>query len=239
MLDLYKSFNIPNEKIKKLAILVPVSSYIEPPCDYALKQLENDGVKVYRKHGFSAIDQGRCVMAQIAIDEGYEHLFWIDSDISFYYKDVYKILNYNLPFVSAAYSIKGWPRLTTKFSENVKQVKFGKNGGLYPVDYTATGFMYTNINVYQRIVDVYNMRPVNIWGGQYKVHPWFLPMIIGDDYVGEDFSFCHRAKCSNTKIYCDTSIRLSHIGKYEYSFDFLSKEVQPEPEEIVLDLTKL
>ena len=77
----------------KTIILVPVGSNIEPACDYALRELEKDGVKVYRKYGFSAIDQGRCVMAQQAINDGYEHLFWIDSDISFHIGDVYKIIN--------------------------------------------------------------------------------------------------------------------------------------------------
>ena len=55
----------------KTIILVPVGSHIEPACDDALRQLEKDGVKVYIKYGFSAIDQGRCVMAQQAINDGY------------------------------------------------------------------------------------------------------------------------------------------------------------------------
>ena len=41
----------------KTIILVPVGSHIEPACDEALRQLEKDGIKVYRKYGFSAIDQ--------------------------------------------------------------------------------------------------------------------------------------------------------------------------------------
>lgn len=217
------------EQLSKLIVLVPVASHIEPACDESLRQLENSGVKVYRKYGFSAIDQGRCVMAQQAIDNGYEHILWIDSDISFYVPDVYKILNYNLPFVTAAYSVKGWPVLTTKFSDHFDEVIFGENGGLYQAEYAATGFMYTHVSVYEKIAKNFNLKPVNIWGGQYKVHPWFLPMIIGDNYVGEDFSFCKRATDSGIDIYCDTTIRLSHIGKYEYSFDFLNKDIKSEP----------
>jgi hypothetical protein len=232
-LELPKSFDISTEIKSKIAILVPVGSHIEPACDESLRQLEQDGVKVFRKYGFSAIDQGRCVMAQVAIDNGYEHLFWIDSDISFYYRDIYKIINYNLPFVSGVYSIKGWPALTTKFPDEFKEIDFGSTGKLYPVEYTATGFMYTHISVYQKIADKYDMNPVKIWGGQYIVHPWFLPMIIEDSYVGEDFSFCYRARQSGINIYADTTIRLSHIGKYEYSFKFINKEVESEPESII------
>lgn len=224
-----QNFSISKEQLSKLIILVPVASHIEPACDDALRRLEKDGVTVYRKYGFSAIDQGRCVMAQQAIDNGFEHLFWIDSDMSFYAPDVYKILNYNLPFVTGAYSVKGWPALTTKFDESFDEVIFGENGSLYQALYAATGFMYTHISVYEKIANNFNLKPVSIWGGQYKVHPWFLPMIVDDQYVGEDFAFCKRARDSGIDIYCDTTIRLAHIGRYEYSFDFLSKQVNPEP----------
>lgn len=231
-----------NSEIKdKIAILVPVSSHIEPACDDALRKLEKDGINVYRKYGFSAIDQGRCVMAQIAISKGFEHLVWIDSDMAFYPNDVYKLINYNInkqfPFVTAAYSVKGWPALTTKFLSKFDSINFGKNGGLYEVEYAATGFMYTHFSVYDSIAKNYKMKPVNIWGGQYKVFPWFLPMIIEDDYVGEDFSFCYRARQSGINIYCDTTIRLAHIGKYSYSFDFLNKGVSQEPDEIIFKPT--
>jgi hypothetical protein len=220
--------SISQEEKSKLAILVPVSSHIERECEESLRRLEDDGIKVYRKWGFSAIDQGRCVMAQCAIDDGYEHLVWIDSDISFYPWDVYKLMTHGLKFVTGAYTIKGWPRLTTKFHKSFKSIKFGEDGGLYKSIWTATGFMYTHISVYESIVKKYKMSPVKIWGGQYKVHPWFLPMIIKNEYVGEDFSFCERATNSGISIYCDTTIRLDHIGRYNYGFDFLNKTQEKE-----------
>lgn len=223
-----------NDIIRKTtAILVPVAMYIEPACENSLRQLESDGIKVYRQYGFSAIDQGRCVMAQNAINDGYENLFWIDSDISFYYKDIYKVINYNndnkFPFISGAYSVKGWPVLTCKFL-NMTSIPFGvKNGGLARVKWAGTGFMYTHRSVYEKIKLQYNLKKVKIWGGQYEVHPWFFPMILDDNYIGEDFSFCERAINSGVKIYCDTTIRLCHIGKYGYSYSFLTRDA-PEKE---------
>ena len=224
----YKT-DISDETKSKIAILVPISSHIEQACEESLRELEADGIKVYRKWGFSAIDQGRCVLAQLAIDDGYEHLIWIDSDIAFYPWDVYKLLTHNLTFVTATYTIKGWARLTTKFYPYFTEIKFGKDGGLYESIWSATGFMYAHKSVYESIVRKYKMNPVRIWGGQYMVYPWFLPMIIDNQYIGEDFSFCERARKSGHKIYCDTTIRLAHIGKYGYSFDFLNKEQDNNP----------
>lgn len=221
----------------KTIILVPVGSHIEPACDEVLRQLEKEGIKVYRKYGFSAIDQGRCVMAQQAINDGYEHLFWIDSDIAFHISDIYKVINTSIrekqPFITGTYCVKGWPALTTKFHKDFDEIVFGNHGGLYEVEYAATGFMYTHVSVYEKIKLKFDLKPVNIWGGQYKVHAWFLPMIIDDNYVGEDFSFCYRAKKSGITIFADTTIRLAHIGRYSYSFDFINRGVVDEPSTIV------
>ena len=224
----------PNsEIIQNTAILVPVASYIEPSCEYSLRQLEHDGVKVYRQYGFSAIDQGRCVMAQIAINDGYKHLFWIDSDISFYWRDVYKVINRNrnneYPFITGAYSVKGWPILTTKFFDEDEKIPFGEdNGGLQHVKWAATGFMYTHRTVYENIKLQYNLKKYKIWGGQYIVYPWFFPMLLDDQYVGEDFSFCERANHSGIKIFCDTTVELAHIGKYSYSYNYLLRKAPEE-----------
>ena len=77
---------------KSTVILVPVANHIEPTVDEALRELEKRGYTVWRKYGFSAIDQGRCVLAQEALDKGFEHLFWIDADVCFLQYDIDKVI---------------------------------------------------------------------------------------------------------------------------------------------------
>lgn len=217
---------------KSTVILVPVSSYIEPSVDEALRKLESLGYTVWRRYGWSAIDQGRCAMAQEALDKGFEHLFWIDADVSFWPYDVEKVINLGLPFVTSPYSVKGWPVLTTKFID--KEIKLGEGGGLYEVEFAATGFMYTHRSVYDKIIEHFNMKRVWIWGDKYHVHPFFYPLIINDEYVGEDFSFCFRARNSGCKIYSDTTVRLHHIGRYNYGLGFLQQNPPlKEPDSII------
>lgn len=98
----------------------------------------------------------------------------------------------------------------------------------------STGFMYTHRSVYQKIIDKFNMQRVKIWGGQYEVYPFFLPLLVDGYYLGEDFAFCHRLRDAGIKLYCDTRIQLSHIGKYSYSFAFLDNDGHPnEPTSVV------
>lgn len=241
LINLFKKFrkhkqkqieNMFSKKINynSVVILVPVSGFIEPAVDESLRKLESMGYTVWRRYGWSAIDQGRCALAQEALDAGFEHLFWIDADVAFWPYDVEKIINHKLQFVSAPYSVKGWPALTTQFTDT--KIQLGDRGGLYEVNYAATGFMYTHRSVYEKMANQLNMKKVKIWGGQYNVYPYFYPMIIDDEYLGEDFAFCHRLRQIGIKLYCDTTIRLSHIGKYSYSYSFLNKGVVEEPKNI-------
>ena len=98
--------------------------------------------------------------------------------------------------------------------------------------YAATGFMYTHRSVYEKIAEYFKMPLVKIWGGQYMVKPYFFPTIFNDEYLGEDFSFCHKAREAGIKIYSQTQIRLSHIGKYSYSFAFIEKGKAAEPQSV-------
>ena len=154
-----------------------------------------------------------------------KHLFWIDADVCFWQYDIDKVIQSGLPFVSAPYSVKGWPALTTEFVND--EIVLGTNGGIYEVTFAATGFMYTHRSVYQKIIDHYKMEKVKIWGGQYEVYPFFLPLLVDGHYLGEDFAFCHRLRNAGIKLYCDTRIQLSHVGKYSYSFAFINNDGHP------------
>ena len=226
-----KSLNQVTEINKdSVVILVPVSHHIEPNVDDALRKLETLGYTVWRRYGWSAIDQGRCVLAQEALDAGFEHLVWIDADVAFWPYDVEKLVKQNLPFVSAPYSVKGWPKLTTEFVD--KNIKLGDGGGLYEINYAATGFIYTHRSIYEKVAKEFKMEKVKIWGGQYNVYPFFYPILVNGEYLGEDFAFCYRLRQVGIKLYCDTRIRLAHIGKYSYSFDFIDRGPKEEPKTI-------
>lgn len=224
------SYSVFSKNRSKSVILVPVSNHIEPAVDESLRTLETMGFTVWRRYGWSAIDQGRCAIAQEALDAGFEYLFWIDADVAFFPYDVCKILSLNLPFVTAPYSVKGWPSLTTEFID--KDIILGEKGGLYPIKYGATGFMCTHRSVYEGIAEKLNLNKVKIWGGQHIAYPFFFPIIENGEYLGEDFAFCKRAKEAGFDLLCDTRIRLSHVGKYSYSFQFLQNGLKDEPSSI-------
>jgi hypothetical protein len=206
-----------------VVILVPVIHHIEPSTDESLRKLESLGYTVWRRYGFSSIEQCKCVMAQEALDAGFEHLFWINPDVNFSSADIEKLVNSEMLFVTVPYSTKGWPLLTTQFKD--KEVVLGSKGGVYEINYTSSGFIYTHKSLYEKIRDMLDIKKVKIVGEDYELYPYFYPLIINDQYLDGDLSFCYRVKQTGTKIYSDTTIKIEHIGKYSYSLDYQDDSV--------------
>ena len=53
--------------------------------------------------------------------------------------------------------------------------------------------------------------------------PYFQPLVVSDAggpwYLGEDYSFCERARRAGFRILADTGFRLRHVGPYGYSWE--------------------
>lgn len=195
---------------KDCLILVPVASAIEPDCDAALRSLEKLGYDVWRCYGFSAIDQGRNVMAQTALDKGYKELMWIDSDVVFQTSDVIKLRSLNLPISCGIYGLKDGSGRPAADLTGQKKLE----GSLCQIPAVGAGFLHTRREVYEGIVKHGNLQ--KCVGRYTSYYPFFLPQIRDNFYLGEDFAFCYRASDSGYPVVADTSIKLKHVGKTEY-----------------------
>ena len=204
------------------AILVPYLGYIHQDCDSALKELERRGYAVRRVGGFSAIDQGRNQMATDALADGFEETLWIDSDIAFHPNDVEKLRRHNLPITVAIYPQKGRQALASHVMPGTQQFTFGNRGGLTEMLYAGTGFMLIRRQTYLSIMEQLKLPLCNERFGKPTI-PFFQPLIRSTEegpwYLAEDYAFCHRARTCGFKIMADTTIRLGHIGTYQYSWE--------------------
>lgn len=211
----------------RCAILVPVSERIEPECERPLAELAKKGYVVRRMSGHSAIDVARSLMASAALEEGFEEIFWIDSDIAFSVESFERVRSHGVPIACGIYPKKGQRELACHLAPGTKELKLGRHGGLVPIRYAATGFLYTHRAVYETIRDRLALPLCNTRFGA-GFHPYFLPMILEEPdpvrgthswYLGEDFAFCERARQAGFEILADTTVRLTHIGRYGYSWE--------------------
>lgn len=217
---------------KKCVVLVPVGNHIEPQCDDGLRQLESRGYTVRRVRGYAAIDQGRNQMATDALADGFEELFWIDSDVAFNPDDVERLRSHRLPIVCGIYPKKGVRALSCHVMPGTNGIVFGEGGGLVEVLYAATGFLLVRREVLLDIQEQLSLPLCNEVFGR-PMLPFFLPLVnpepTGHWYLAEDYAFSKRARDCGYQIWADTTIRLRHIGTYGFSWEDAGLQLQRFP----------
>ena len=219
----------PSTDRSKCVILVPYGGQIIPGCEDSLKILEERGYPVRRVRGYSQIDVARNEIASKAILDGFQETIWIDSDIGFHPDAIERLRAYDLPMVCGVYAKKGKRELAISVLPGTEQMGFGKNGGLHEVQYAATGFLFVRRQVYLDIQFRLGLPICNEHFGA-DIIPYFMPLVRpqreGHWYLGEDYAFCERARQAGYKIMADTTIRLWHVGTYQYGWEDAGRDVE-------------
>jgi len=209
-------------------VLVPVVSAIEPACEDALCELERRGYPVWRVRGYAAIDAARNQMANDALAQGFDELMWIDSDIVFDPDDVDILRQHDYPLVCGLYPKKGVRQFACDFLPGTRQVLFGTRGDLLEVRYCGFGFVLTRRVLYETMQQKLGL-PVCNQQFQSPVVPYFTPLIAGEGEdawcLGEDYSFCERARRCGFRVMADTTLRLWHAGTYLYGWEDAGRDV--------------
>jgi hypothetical protein len=213
----------------KCVILVPYGGQIVPGCEDSLKILEERGYVVRRVRGYSQIDVARNEIGSRAILDGFEETIWVDADIGFHPDSIEKLRSHGLPIVCGVYAKKGKRELAISPLPGTKQITFGKQGGLHEIQYAATGFLLVRRQVY---LDIQFRLGLPLCNEHFGVNfvPYFMPMARphreGHWYLGEDYAFCERARQAGYNIMADTTIRLWHVGNYQYGWEDAGRGVE-------------
>jgi hypothetical protein len=208
----------------RCVVLVPHLNGIEWECEQALRQVEQGGIKVVRRGGSSAIDAARNVLISDALHDGYESMMFIDADVGFDPRDVFRLFARPEPVLCGVYAKKGERAFAIHFAEGVADVLFGPEApGLYPVQFAATGFLRIKADVLRAMIERLELPLCNTKWGR-GVWPFFLPTIIPHDgdklhYLGEDWAFSHRLGQIGVTPLADTTARLWHWGRRPFGWE--------------------
>jgi len=211
---------------RRPVVLCPFLTHIEPGCERGLRELEQAGYDVRRFPSSAAVDRARCDLATQTLLEDVDAILWIDSDIAFTADEVARLCAHDLPIVSGLYPKKGVQDFAVHLEPGTTELRVGDGGGLYDVRYVGAGFLYTQRLVYEDIRRTFGLPVCNTRFNMPCV-PYFLPMVAVDEagppgsywYLGEDYAFCERARQAGHKVVIDTTLRLGHIGKYNYGWE--------------------
>lgn len=169
------------------------------------------GIQIdYATSESSLVYDARNQLAKKAVEEGYDRIMWIDTDMTFE-PDILEKLSADMdegldyvaalfygrkrPFWPCIYSETGYRELEDKtFLPYATKIKDYPRDQLFEVEASGAGAFMVSVDLVKRISERFGLP--------------FSP-IIG---FGEDLSFCRRAKELGSKLYCDSRIKVGHIG---------------------------
>lgn len=196
-------------------IAIPCLDMVHTDFVRALLGMELGGEVQFTFAQSSLVYDGRNKLAGIALDGGFDAVLWLDSDMSFGGDLLKKMLLHfeagremvtGLYFTRKApitpviyrklYFTREDPRFPTPHAEPVEK---WPTDAVFPVYACGFGAVMTSTALIGRVRDRFGLpfSPQSGWG--------------------EDLSFCIRAHEVGATIYCDSSIRLGHVGQYVYT----------------------
>ena len=149
------------------------------------------------------VDMARNVLAQKAIEGGYDRILWIDSDMTFE-PDMMERLSDDLDagwdMVTGLYFKRTFP-LEPVIYERVEEAKADTyweypQDQLFPVAGCGFGGVLMKTDILRDLKD-----------------PPFLPFL----HLSEDLSFCVRMAAHDRRMACDSRVKLGHMGTIVFS----------------------
>jgi GT2 family glycosyltransferase len=162
----------------------------------------------------SLIYDTRNQIAQTAIREEIDRVLWLDSDMEFE-PDLMERLSARIDegreFVTGLYVSRKEPIRPTIFrSMEILDTEEGRKAiaptyedypesEVFEIDACGFGIVMTTVKLLKDVTEAYGLPFTPVFG------------------YGEDLSFCMRARELGYKIWCDSSIKLGHIGMKVYT----------------------
>jgi GT2 family glycosyltransferase len=162
------------------------------------------------------IHDARNIITANAIESNFDRVMWFDSDMVFEPDTLLKLSQdmdeNNLDFVTGLYFTRRPPNIRPvvfekmwfRYDEDGKYDTGAENyydypEGLFECDAAGFGCCLTSVDLLRRVGD--------------KFGAPFQPM----PTMGEDMTFCWRAKEIGAKLYCDSRVKCGHEGTFIYS----------------------
>ena len=195
----------------KTLIAIPCMDMVHTVFMKSLLGMKRVGASAYSLSASSLVYDARNGLAKQAVTEGYDRILWLDSDMDFD-PDLMERLSADLDdgkeFVSGLYFTRKAPLKPNIFescgyyhSEETDEVTpvavnywDHPKDQIFPIAACGFGGCMMTTDLIKKVADKFGLP--------------FSP-ILG---FGEDLSFCSRARQIGVEIFCDSRIKMGHVG---------------------------
>lgn len=153
----------------------------------------------------SLVYDSRDTIARYAVENDYDYVLYVDSDMVFDSKDLLRLLSHQVGICSGLYVTRQGERKNVAYSKVITRRRFPyrqpklitdiRTSGFGPVSACGFGFCLIKTSVLKCMLKYYKSL--------------FEPF----KGVGEDIAFCLRAKRVGFKTFIDRDVKLGHIGE--------------------------
>lgn len=226
--------------VERSSLLLCAYRALSIPTHHAVEELANRGWREMSKFGDALISRSRsAIVSQWYRETNDDAFLMIDDDITFAPDAAERMISRirsGVDVVCGAYPVRNGAHLALRPKPG-KHLQFADadtlaaNGFTELVEciYAATGFMAVSRRAIKALVD---SLPLVHGDQQWAFWPLFLPLVTEpnergvQEYLSEDYAFCHRLRALGFTIYLDQTIPLGHLGHVEISvrnMDAISK----------------
>ena len=156
----------------------------------------------------SLVYDARDTIAKYAVENDYDYVLYVDSDMVFNADDLMKLLSHQVGICSGLYVTRAGERKNVAYSKVITRRRFpyrepkliedDSSTGFAPVSACGFGFCLIKVSVLKCMLK------------------YFKSLFEPFKGVGEDISFCIRAKRLGYKTFIDRDVKLGHVGEKIY-----------------------
>ena len=175
-----------------------------------LRTAKKGAVEPFMVEG-SLVYDSRDAIAKFGLENGFDYVLYVDSDMVFDSNDLNRLLAHNVDICTGLYVTRNGENNNVLYSNVITQRRFPSRdsklitdmatSGFGQVSACGFGFCLVKIEVIKTLFKHYKSPFEPKWG------------------VGEDVAFCLRAQKHGYKIFADRDVKLGHVGDIEYRAD--------------------
>ena len=188
-----------------------------------VKEAEKKGIFVHAIYTSydSLVQRARNSLVKLALDGGYDDLFFIDSDIEWEPEWFFRLLNRPEPVVGGALVKKtDTEGYTVKILD--KTLKYSSDKKLLEVNGVGTGFLKVSKFALEKLWEASD--PYTSEGEKHRMV--FDIKVENGELISEDYIMCNKWQSLGYKVWLDPTITCNHIGVKKFKGDlnkFLDK----------------